>query len=163
MGDSKRGELEIVRQKNKVTVVFGIDKTHAPERIWIVFERVGSSNNNGLIRRDSSAGRYSVGIAAVENNSSFSARDKESAAAMKGVQAFEVKVGAVHDVRRAGLGDDLVEQMHIVPFSIRNLNERGDGAAQVQKSVRLHRGYIPAKMRPRKTERQRSMVVESRA
>jgi hypothetical protein len=67
-----------------------------------------------------------VGVSAIQDNTGLGARHKESAAAMKCVQPFEVKIGTVHHIEGAGLRDDLVQQVYVMSFSIGNLNESGD-------------------------------------
>ena len=68
---------------------------------------------------------------------------------MECVQSLKIQVGAVHDIERAGLKSDVVKKKDIVPFSIGNLNESGDGAAQIEQCVHLHRRLLFAKTGPR--------------
>ena len=111
---------------NQSSALLGIDKADATEGIGIVSGGTGSSENYRLIRRDADVGRHGVGVSAVQHNTGLGARHKESTAAMKGVQPFEVKIGTVHHIEGAGFGDDLVQQVYVMPFSLGNLNESGD-------------------------------------
>src|SRR5665213_2796709 len=82
---------------------------------------------------------------------------------MEGVQPFEIQVGAVHDIERAGLERDVVKNIHVMSFSVGNLDKSGDGTAQIQQRVQLYRRFLLTEVPHGKTARQRSMVVESSA
>ena len=65
------------------------------------------------------------------------------------MQAGEVEIPAVHDVDRAGLDDQIVEEGHIRAFSLGNVHNRGNHAAQIQLRVQLHGGVTTTIARPR--------------
>ena len=61
--------------------------------------------------------------------------DKERLVLMKSEEAAIIDVGAVEDIKAAGLGDEIVQDPHIVRFSICNLDKRGDRASQIEKGM----------------------------
>ena len=76
----------------------------------------------------------------------------------------EVQVAAIDDVDRAGLGADLVHQVHVVHAAVGNDHESGDIAAQIQQRVQLDAGLgLCESAAQGNSARHRSMVVESRA
>src|SRR3954447_2166130 len=69
---------------------------------------------------------------------------------MKGVETLEVQIASIYDVKRTGFWQDLVQDIHVRPFSVGNLNKSGDGATQVPQRMHLHRTLGGLKPRPRK-------------
>ena len=83
---------------------------------------------------------------------------------MQDVKAREIDVAAIHDVDRAGFGDQQIERMNVVQLAVRDVNEARDVAAQIEQRVHLHRGLGRSeKCAHGNTDRHRSMVVESSA
>ena len=63
----------------------------------------------------------------------FETQYKVTAVKMKDVKAREVQIRTVHDVEGAGLGNQPVQDVDIMQFSLRNMHKRqGDGATKVQ-------------------------------
>ena len=57
-------------------------------------------------------------VAALEQNVGLGADDEEGRAEREDVEALEIHVAAVHDVERAGLRQNLVEDVDIVHFAV---------------------------------------------
>ena len=55
-----------------------------------------------------------------------------------------------HHVIRSGFGNQLVENVHVVPLPVGDLDERGDVPPQIQKGVEFDGGLPFAESRPRK-------------
>ncbi len=70
---------------------------------------------------------------------------------------------AVHDIDGAGLDDQHVERVHVMQFSVGNMDETGDGAAQVSSVCNLIAALVERNGAHGNNDRQRSMVVASRA
>src|ERR1700689_2089463 len=94
-----------------------------------------------------------MGAPTVQNHARLGPCDKEGARTMKGVQPFEIQVGAVHDVEGAGLEGDVVKDIHVMSFSVGNLNKSGDGTTQIQQRVQLYRRLLLTEVRPRKNRK----------
>src|ERR1700687_4449146 len=69
---------------------------------------------------------------------------------MEGVETREVHIAPIHHVERTGFRQDFVKKTDVRPFSIGNLNESGNGAAQIQQRMHLHRGLGELESGPRK-------------
>ena len=80
----------------------------------------------------------------------FGARHKEAARAVKAMQPLEVDIPSVHDVERAGLGQQQVQHIDIVKLAVAEVQKRGNVAAQIQQRVQLDGRFGRAKWRPRK-------------
>ena len=66
------------------------------------------------------------------------------------MQPVEVEVATIHDVKRPGLGNDLIENIHIVQLAIADVDEAGNIAAQVEQCMQLDRRFGRTKRNPRK-------------
>ncbi len=79
---------------------------------------------------------------------------------MQGVETLKVQIAPIHHVERAGFRQDPVKDIHVMQFSIGNLNESGDGATQVQQRMHLQPLLWWTETRAHgKTDKHRSMVV----
>ncbi len=80
------------------------------------------------------------------------------------MKPLEVEIPPIHHVIRSGFWKKFVEDVHVVPLAVGDLDEQGDVPPQIQQGVELN-GRLPlSESRPRKErERHRSIVVESRA
>ena len=64
-------------------------------------------------------------------------------------QPLKVVVPAVHDIERAGLGQQVIQHRRIGCFCRGNADNTGDIATQVQQRVQLDGGLSALRMRPR--------------
>ena len=69
---------------------------------------------------------------------------------MKSIQAFEVEKAQIHDVERAGLGQQLIEDVDLVHLAAADVDEGWDVAAQIEQRVQFDRRLGRAKGCPRK-------------
>ena len=65
------------------------------------------------------------------------------------MKPFEVEIPSIHHVIRSGFGNQLVEDAHVVPLAVRDLDERGDVPPQIQKGVEFDGGLPFAESCPR--------------
>ena len=73
---------------------------------------------------------------------------KKAALSVNTIQPLEIDVAAIHDIERAGLGHDLIKDVHVVHFAVGDADKRWDIAVQVQQRVHLD-GGLGREMRPR--------------
>ena len=99
-----------------------------------------------------------MGVATLEQNVGFGAHDEEGRTEREAVQSLEIDVAAVHDVERPGLRPDLVEDVDVMHFAVRNADKRGDVAMQVQQGVHLDGALVLAELGPRE-QRQAQMAI----
>jgi len=74
-------------------------------------------------------------------------------------EACEIDVAPIHHVERARLGNNFIEDVHVMHFSVGNANECGDVAMQIEQRVHLDRAFGLAELGPRK---QRQTEIDSR-
>ena len=88
-------------------------------------------------------------VAPLQNHIRFRAHDEEGATEREDVESLEIDVAAVHDVEGPGLGQNLVEDIDVVHFSIGNADKRGDVAMQIQQRVHFDGGLVLPEFGPR--------------
>jgi hypothetical protein len=91
-----------------------------------------------------------VGVAALQQDVGFGAHYEEGGTQRKEEELLEIHAGTVHHVEGTCLRHGFVEDVHVVYPALGNADKRGDIAAQVQEGVHLDRGFVFAKLRPRK-------------
>lgn len=89
--------------------------------------------------------------------------DEEHVVPMKSVESGEVEIAAVQDVEGTGLQREIIEDSDIVRFSIRHIDKRGYRAPQIEKRMELYGSFALAELAQGKSERHKSIVVESKA
>ena len=80
----------------------------------------------------------------------FGAGHEERLGQMQGMEPGEIDIAPIYDAEAAGLESDLIEDVHIVEFVIRYLNESRDVAPQIEECMELYRTFVLAKTRPGK-------------
>ncbi len=150
VGDGQRREREVVGQKLQPLVRPGVEVTDPPQRVGIGLGRFDGSQYDGLIRAQARGFVDGMRVAPLEQDVLLGSHDEERRAESEHEEAFEIDVGPIHDVERAGLRADLVEDVDVVHFASSNADERGNIAVQIQQRVHLHGGFLLAESRPRK-------------
>ena len=56
---------------------------------------------------------------------------------MKGIKTSEIDVSPIHDQKRAGLGDNHIEQMNVVDFAVSDVDKHGNRAVNFHQCVKL--------------------------
>ena len=77
------------------------------------------------------------------------ARHEEAAGLVEAVQACKVEIAAIHDVERARLGKQMIEDVDVVPLPVADMDERGDIATEIQQRMQLDGCLGRAKRCPR--------------
>ena len=76
-------------------------------------------------------------ISSFELGIAFGSRDKERIHHMQLVQSGEIQIAAIHQVIRAWLDRQIVEDIDLVRLAIGDVNEGGDGTTQIEKRVQF--------------------------
>src|SRR5206468_5182087 len=74
----------------------------------------------------------------------------EAASFVETIQPLEVEEAPIHDVERAGLGQQLIEDVDLVHLAVADVDEGRDVAAQIEQRVQFDRRLGRAKGCPRK-------------
>src|SRR6266576_2537893 len=56
---------------------------------------------------------------------------------MKGIEPGKIDISPIHHQKRAGLGDNHIEQMNVVDFGVSDIDKNGNGAVNFHQCVKL--------------------------
>lgn len=91
-----------------------------------------------------------MGIHSAALQVGFGADQEEGSRLGQGVESGEVQISPIHDVEGAGFPGNHVEGVDFVEFSVGDVNERRDAAAQIQKRMEFDRALRLPEVRPGK-------------
>jgi len=158
LGDRECRQLEVVGEEHERLALLGLEP-NAPQRLGVADLGVEHRERDRLIADQARGSVHCAGVAARGLEIGFGTRDKEHSCLVQPVQALEIEIAPVHDVEGARLGQQLVQDVHVVEFSVGDVDEARDVAAQVDQRVQLDGRLGGAKPRPRK---QRQAQVDRR-
>ena len=142
-------EREVVGQKRDslACLVLGHDTA---QRSGIVLAGIENRQHAGLIANDVRAGSvHGVGVAALELGVGLGAGDKKSIGLMDHKQPLEIEIPAIEQVISTGLDPQQIQGVDLVCLAVRDVNERGNRAAQVQQGVEFDGRLVRPKRCPR--------------
>lgn len=91
---------------------------------------------------------YGVGVAPLELGVGLGAGDEEGIGLMDHKQTLEIQVPPVEQVEGAWLDGQQVQGVDLVGLAVADVNESGDGAAQIQQGVQFDSRLVRAKRCP---------------
>ena len=144
----KAGEEKIVGQEDQSGFLLGIEIVDAAQGIGIALGRSHSGQQNGLVAAQSGGAFDGTRVATVELHILFGAGDEEGASLREDIEASEVHITAIEQVKRSGFGKQLVQQVDVVNLAAGHINIGRNAAPQIQQRVQLHRALAAAKLPP---------------
>ncbi len=150
LGDGQRWDGKVVGQKDQHLAGFGIAITDASQRGGIIVPGIQAGHHDSLVEAQAGGFVHRAGVTACAAKVLFGAGDKESAALVDAIPAGEVEVAAIHDVKRTGFPDELVEDVDIMKTASGDNDDGRKVALEGQQGVEFDRGLVPAESRPRK-------------
>src|SRR5437879_8308122 len=79
----------------------------------------------------------------------FGASDEEGTSLSQDIQASEVHITAIEQVKRSGFGKQLVQNVDVVNLASGHINVGRNAAPQIQQCVQFHRALVAAEFSPR--------------
>lgn len=147
-GDALRGKGEIVGQENQFLFFLDVEESYTAEFVGVILCRVDPRQDDGLIGTHPGRLVDGFGIDAPTPQVCLGTYDEESEAKGKGMKPHEVEIPPIHHVIRSGFGNEFVEDAHVVPLAVGDLDERGDVPTQIQKGVEFDGGLPFPESRP---------------
>ena len=142
-------EGEVVGQKSYSLSSVVLDH-HASQRGGIVLAGIKEGQHTCLIAHDVRAGSvHGVGVTPLELGIGLGTGDEEGVGLMNHKQSLEIQVPAIEQVVSARLDVQQIQGVDLVSLAVADVNECGDGAAQVQKGVQFDSRLVRAKRCPR--------------
>jgi len=149
IGDVLRRHVEVVGQKDQL-LALGIFDSDASDRRWKVLLRIEPVQRTQLVADDASRTIHWKGVLPRKTQIRLGSCYKETASLVQPMQPGEVEITSVHDVEGARLGNDLVENIHIVHLPIADMDKAGNIATQIEQRMQLDRCFGRTKRSPRK-------------
>jgi len=137
IGDGQCWLGHVVGQEDQFLAGIGIDISDTAQRVGILLARVESGQDDGLIEVDPSGFVHRGGIAPLEFEIGLGSRNEERAGAMNAMQATEVDIATIHDIKSAGIEDHLVEDVDIVNPAGSNDDKGWEVSMQSQQCVQF--------------------------
>jgi len=146
--DAQSWQRHVVGQKNKGLSRTRVVELDAPQVSGVVLACIVPIECDGLIADKARGPVHGGRVHTPGVHVALGSGDKEGGALMQGVQAREVQITPVQDVKGPRLDGQQVQHLHIVHLAVADVDEGWDGAAQVQQGVHLHGGLGGAKRCP---------------
>ena len=142
-------ESEVVGQERDAFATVVLDH-HASQCGGIVLAGIENCQYTSLIAHDVGVGSvHGVGVAPLEFGIGLGTGDEKSVGLMNDKQSLEIQVPAIEQVVHARLDVQQDQGVDLVGLAVADVNERGDGAAQVQQGVQFDSRLVRAKRCPR--------------
>ena len=143
-----RLECEVDGQKSDAFATV-VPDDHVSQCGGIVLAGVKNGQYACLIAHDVRVSAiHGVGMAPLEPGIGLGSGDKEGSGLMNHKQSLEIQVPTIEQVIRTRLYDQVVQGVDFVGLAVADVNECGDGAAQVQQGVQLDSRFVRLKRCP---------------
>ena len=163
LGDGERRQIEAVAQKNEELVGFGVAIGNATQAVWVSKFRFRCGQQNALVasqpRGFVDLARGGPGVARIV----LGANDEGDLALMQRLQPGEIEIATIDDDDRTGRPDNQVEHIDVVHLAGGDMDENGNGAAQIDDGVGFDCCLGRAEIRPREQCQTQIDGVESNA
>jgi hypothetical protein len=148
IGDHFGLQRKVVGQEHQPLASVVLD--HYPtQRRRVVLARIKHRQHSSLVAQHRRVEPiHRVRVAPLELGIALGTRDEECLGLVDAIQPCKVQVAAIQEVERACLEAQLVQRIDVVCLAVRDVNEAGYGAPQVQQRVQLDGGLRGAKRRP---------------
>jgi len=150
LGDGQRRHGEVVGQEDQGFASDRIAVADASQRVGIIALGLQAGQHDGLVETQAGGFIHGPGVTAGAAEVLLGTGDEESAALMNPMPAGEVEIAAIHDVKRTGFPDELVEDIDVMDTASRDNDDGGKIALEGQQGVKFDGGLVLAESSPRK-------------
>jgi hypothetical protein len=149
LSDGRSRKSEVIRQKDQIATVVAVIKANPAKPLRKAFLGIESGQGDDLIGSYIRSSIHRAGNKTITSEVGLGPDDEECLALMKGKESAVIHVAAVEDIKTTGFEDELVQNPHIVCFSIRNMDKRRNRTPQIKKRVKLNSAFLLAEHGPR--------------
>ncbi len=157
--DGQRGFLHVVGQEDQPFACVGIAISNPAQGVGIVLSRIKAGQNNRLIEAEPRGFVHRRGIASLELEVGLGAGNKKCRRSVNAMQATEVDIAAIHDVKSSGIESHVVEDVDVVNLAGSNNDKGREVSLQSQQGVQFDGRFGFPELGPRK---QREAKIDSR-
>jgi len=144
------GQDAIVGEKHEPLLVRCVVVPDSAELRGVILLRVEVFGHDDLVGLNPGRFVYLLGIDASEPEVAFCPGDKERSRFVDSVKTGEIEISPVHDIEGTGFYADLVEDVHIVNFSVSDDDYGRNAPPEIEKRVELDRPFVFSEFRPGK-------------
>ena len=142
-------ECKVVGQKSEPFSGLVLDND-AAQGCGIILARSDQWQDTSLIADDIAGGSIDrVRVAPFELGIAFCPCDEEGVHRMQPIQSCEIEIAAIHQVIRTWFDHQIVEQIDFVGLAVGDVNEAGNGSAQVEQRMQFDGCFGGSKRCPR--------------
>src|SRR5204863_306317 len=129
-------------------IFLGVEVHDAAQRIGVALRRADAGEANALVAAHAAAAIDRARGAQVKLQVLFGASDEKGASLREKIEAREVHITAVEQVKRSRFQPYFVEEIDIVDRPAGHINIGRNAAAYVQERMQLDRTFVAAKLSP---------------
>jgi len=111
--------------------------------------RIEAGEDNRLITDQAGRTIDRVRITATSLEIRLGAGDEEASGIIKARQTLEIEIAAIHDIKGAGFGQELIQNIDVMHFAVADEDKGGNVAAQIKQRMELDGGLGGSERRPR--------------
>ena len=148
--DDRREEIEIVGQKDEPPAGIGVFVANPADRHGIELSGQWASRTNNLIGAKTGRWIDRHGLQSPEGEPLLGTRYKKGMPLVESIEPREVDVCLVHDVETARLQGELIEDGYLVNLAMRDHDEAGNIAAQIEQRMQFDCCFVLSKWCPGK-------------
>jgi hypothetical protein len=139
LGDDAGRQLPLIGPESEMSAVFHVEEADATHRLGPMLARVLATKADGLVAAQRSGTVDRARLRDITADVVAFAHHEEGAALVQATQAAQVDVATIHDVEGARLNGQRVELGHVAMRALGYGKPGGQGTAQVELGVELHR------------------------
>ena len=143
----------LIGEEDERLAGFRVAEADPAQMRGVILFGIEAIQRNRLVAEDANTALCLSRINSMSFEIRLGASDEEGTGQMQAMQAPEVDIATIHDVDRTGFRRQQIQRMHVVQFAVRDMDEAGDVASQIEQRMHLHRRLGGAKQGPRE-ERQ---------
>ena len=136
-GNRQCGQGGVVGQEHQCLAGFRVFETDAPQLLGVILRDVEAIQRDTLVADDArtAVDRHRVHPARV--HATLGPGHEERARLMQREQATEIQIAAIHHIESPGFEGQHIQHVDIVGLAVRDMNESGNVATQIQQSVQF--------------------------
>jgi len=148
--NDQRIDLEVVGYEDQQLSRFRVPEAHPPQVVREVLLGLRSVEADGLVGSQSGGLVHRARLADVVAHVGLGSGDEEGPGGMDACQPKVIDVSTIQYVEGSGFEGDPIQGVDVVNLPLRDRDEHGDRAAQVDHGVELDRGLALSKASPPK-------------
>jgi len=146
--DGQGGKEKVVGEKDQPQILLRAEVRNAPQRIGIEVGSLGSSEKNRLIGPQAGGAIDGSPPPPIKLRVLFGAGDEEGATFGQRIEAGEIQVGVIGQIKSSGFEKDFVQEVDIVNLTAGHINTGRNASAQIQQRAHLDGALAAAVLRP---------------